>query len=110
MSRRRDRLPYNEVFKVKLPLKANGERRLTAIFRPILILSGIVGLMLVLSGCGPAYERRMACKSQVGPEPYAHGDIFGPIGVAIAEAQPERIAYRAAVRRCVEGSTIMGRQ
>lgn len=78
--------------------------------RPILILSGIVGLMLALSGCGPAYERRMACKSQVGPEPYAHGDIFGPIGVAIAEAQPERIAYRAAVRRCVEGSTIMGRQ
>lgn len=79
-------------------------------FRPILILSGIVGLLLALSGCGPAYERRMACKSQVGPEPYAHGDIFGPIGVAIAEAQPERIAYRAAVQRCVEGSVIMGRQ
>lgn len=59
-----------------------------------------LALALMVTGCAE-YEKRMDCRRQAGAEPYAAGNAFGLIGVAIAEAQPEKKEWRARIATCV---------
>lgn len=58
-------------------------------------------LPLLLTSCGAEYHNRMACRSAVGPEPYAAGAYFGAIGAIAMVSHPEHQEWRHRVDDCV---------
>ena len=59
-----------------------------------------MALVTLLSGCA-AYDRQMACRDEVGPEPYQIGYAFGFVGALIMDAQPEHVEWKKRVNACV---------
>lgn len=67
-----------------------------------------IALVALLSGCA-AYDRHMACREEIGPEPYQIGYAFGIVGALIMDAQPEHVEWKTRMNNCANELKRAGR-
>jgi hypothetical protein len=58
-------------------------------------------MVMLLGGCGPGYERAVACKREVGPDPGTGSGLAFKLGAAMIAAMPSHPDWGDRVNACM---------